>query len=355
MILTTIFWIILGFVGLFFGAKFVIIGLENLSNRLNTSHFMVGLTILAIGTSLPEIAVSIMGGIDKLMGVEGNIDGIVIGNKIGSFITQITLILGILGLSQNIFIRRWVLMREGIMLFLSIIIFIIFSLDLVITRFEAVLMILIYFLYLSFVIWSEKRLERRELEIIPSEGKQLDTPALEGEQLDTPALEGTDSAIKTPSIKYDVSIFIIGLIILIIAAYITVLAASFLAQELDIPANVIGILIVGLGTSLPELVADLTAIRRKSYGIAVGDILGSNICDILLATGAGAIIVEFNVPLIIMVFDIPMLLIALCFVIYFFWTEQTLKKWEAGFLVGFYGFYALLKILYFQSTAFYYT
>ena len=135
--LNIIFWIILGFIGLYFGAKFVIIGLENIANKLEISHLMVGLTILAIGTSLPEIAVSVMGGIDKLQGVSPNIDGIVIGNKVGSFMTQITLILGILGLSQNIFISKWELRREGTMLFLSIFIFIIVALVLVITYFEA--------------------------------------------------------------------------------------------------------------------------------------------------------------------------------------------------------------------------
>lgn len=60
--LNIVFWIILGFIGLYFGAKFVIIGLENIANKLNISHLIVGLTVLAIGTSLPEIAVSVMGG-----------------------------------------------------------------------------------------------------------------------------------------------------------------------------------------------------------------------------------------------------------------------------------------------------
>ena len=341
-ILNIIFWIILGFIGLFFGAKFVIIGLENISNKLNISHLMVGLTVLAIGTSLPEIAVSIMGGIDKLIGVATSIDGIVIGNKVGSFLTQITLILGILGLSQNIVVSKWELRREGTMLFLSIFIFIIFALDLVFTNFEGILFMISYVLYLIFVIWSEKKIERKNLGNITTEK----------ERLDPKFFETADSATKTPSIKYNIGIFLIGLLILIIAAEITVLSALSLAKELNIPSNVVGILIVGLGTSLPELMADLTAIRRKSYGIAVGDILGSNICDILFATGAGAIIIEFNVPLIILFFDIPLLIIALSFALFFLWTEKTLKKWEAAFLVAFYGFYALLKIFYFQSIAF---
>ena len=111
---------------------------------------------------------------------------------------------------------------------------------------------------------------------------------------------------------------------------------------------VVGILIVGFGTSLPELVVDLTAIRRGSIGIAVGDILGSNICDILFASGAGAIIVNFNVPMIILVFDIPVLFLALALVLYLLWSEKTLKRWEGSLLIGFYCSYAILKLVLFQ-------
>jgi len=114
MLLFSILFLGLGFLGLFFGAKFVIISLENIADRFNISHIMVGLTILSIGTSLPEIAVSIMGGLDKLLGIDPNIDGIVIGNKVGSFLTQITLIIGILAVSHPIFVSKWELRREGL-------------------------------------------------------------------------------------------------------------------------------------------------------------------------------------------------------------------------------------------------
>ena len=115
MIHLIIFFIFLGFVTLYFGAKLIIISLENIAKRLNLSHLLVGLTILAIGTSLPEIAVSVIGGIDKLYGIDPDIDSIVIGNKIGSFLIQITLILGILGLSQSIFVSKWVLREEKVL------------------------------------------------------------------------------------------------------------------------------------------------------------------------------------------------------------------------------------------------
>ena len=339
MILLSLLFLILGFIGLFFGAKVVIIGLESIADRFHISHILVGLTILSIGTSLPEISVSIMGGFDKLLGIDPTIDGIVIGNKIGSFLTQITLILGILAVSQPIFVSKWELRREGPMLFISLLVFLVFSLDGILTRFEALLMIIIYIIYLLLVIWSEKRLIKY---------KKLESSYLEKERLDTVAFEPIKSPHKTSSTFKDICIFLIGLFILVFAAEITLLSSHDLSREFHIPENVIGILIVGFGTSLPELVADLTAIRRGSIGIAVGDILGSNICDILLATGAGAIIINFNVPMIILVFDIPVLFLALFIAIYFLWSQKTLKRWEGILLISFYGVYTILKISMFQ-------
>jgi len=338
MILYSLLFIGIGFLGLFLGAKFLIISLENIAHRLGISHLMVGLTILAIGTSLPEIAVSIMGGLDKLLGIDPTIDGIVVGNKIGSFLTQITLILGILGLTQTIFVSKWTLRREGTMMFISLFIFLLVAIDGILSRIDAVILIIVYFIYLFLIIKSEKRIERKKLEIISSEK----------ERLDPHSFEIIDSPKEKSTLQKDLGLLLIGFVFLLIGAEITILGAHNLATELNIPANVIGILIVGLGTSLPELVADLTALRRESYGIAVGDILGSNICDILLATGLGSIIAEFNVALVLIYFDIPMLFIAISLTYYFLWTEKSLKKWEAALLVSYYGFYVVLKLLFFQ-------
>ena len=338
MIYLIIFFILLGFVALYFGAKLIIISLENIAYRLGISHLLVGLTILSIGTSLPEITVSVMGGLDKLYGIDPNVDSIIIGNKIGSFLIQITLILGILGLTQSIYVSKWVLRREGVMLFISVFIFLLFALDGIVSRIDALIMITIYFLYLLLIIKSERKIEKTKLE----------TQTIEEKRLDPHSFEVVDKRFEKLSTKKDVGIFLIGLLILIIGAELTILSAHTLGRELGIPENVIGILIVGLGTSLPELMTDLTALRRRSHGLAVGDILGSNICDILLATGAGAIITDFRVDPILIMFDIPMLFVAISIAFIFLWTEKTLKKWEAAFLIGFFGFYVLLKLLFFQ-------
>lgn len=338
MIIITILFIIIGFIALYFGSKLVIISLENVANRLGISHLMVGLTILAIGTSLPEIAVSVAGGIDKLTGIDPNIDGIVVGNKIGSFFTQITLIIGILGLSQNIIVSKWELRREGVMLFVSLFIFLLCALDGVLSRIDAIILIISYILYLLLIIWSEKKIERAKPEIKYSKK----------ERLHKEDFKPIEIVSKPYSLRKDIIIFTSGLLILLIGAEITVLSAHVLAIQLGLPASVVGIFIVGIGTSLPELCADLTALRRESEGIAIGDILGSNICDILLATGSGAIIADFNVDPVLLYFDIPMLFVAISLTYFFLWTEKTLKRWEAVFLIGFYGFYAIMKLSFFQ-------
>jgi cation:H+ antiporter len=253
-------------------------------------------------------------------------------------LTQITLIIGILATSKPIYVSKWELRREGPMLIFSVLIFLIFSLDGVLNQLEALVLIISYFIYLSFVIWSERRIAKMKSELAYIEKKGLDSTSF----------EPVKSPRRESSTSRDIAIFLIGLIILLVAAEMTLLSAHDISKEFSIPENVVGILLVGFGTSLPELVADLTAIRRGSFGIAVGDILGSNICDILLATGAGSIIVDFNVPQILLIFDIPVLFLALFIVLYLLWTEKTLKRWEGSLLIGFYISYAIIKVSLFQ-------
>lgn len=338
MLVSIIILLLIGFTFLFFGAKIVVQACENIAKQFNISQLLIGLTILSIGTSLPEISISIMGGIDKVTGIDPNVDELIIGNVVGSFFTQITLILGLLGLTQSIFVSRWELKRIGIVMIVSVFIFLFCAIDGVISRADGLIMILFYCTFLLFIIWSQKEIDIREKEIREFLAQR----------------DGGETTIKTrapldKSLLYkNIGIFLIGLLILLVGAEISLLSAHALAIELNIPANVIGILILGLGTSLPELVADLTALKRKSEGIAIGDILGSNICDILFATGSGAVISEFNVPMVVIYFDIPMLLIAVGLTYYFLWSGNSLKRWEAMLLISFYGFYAILKLTMFH-------
>ncbi len=339
MILITLLLLSIGLISLYFGAKLIIIGLEVLAHNFGISHILVGLTILAIGTSFPEIAVSVIGGLDKLTGIDPTIDGIIIGNKVGSFLVNITLIIGILASTAPVLVSKWELRRDIPMLFISASIFLLLSIDGYISQLDALLMIIIYIIYLWFIIWSERRIKNAKPEVRFSKKQEL--------------TEESFSIVETPlkksSNKKALVFSISGILVLIISAELTLLNAHDLARELNIPENVIGIFIVGIGTSLPELMADLTALKRGSYGLAVGDILGSNVCDILFATGSGAIIIDFRVAPVILVFDLPVLFIAITVTSYFLWTEKKLKRWEGGFLIGFFIFYTIIKLLFFQK------
>ncbi|MBD3196425.1 MAG: calcium/sodium antiporter [Candidatus Lokiarchaeota archaeon] len=341
MIAITILFLLLGGLGLYFGAKFVITGLEDIALRFGVSHILVGLTILSIGTSLPEIAVSVLGGLDKFFGIDTAIDGIVIGNKIGSFFTQITLVLGILGLVQPIFISKWKLRREGSMMFISVLIFIIFTFDGLLVKYEAILLIISYIVYLIFIIISEKKIEKKQEEIRRFIAER------DGIEFEVHKHEEKKEKSKVHLLK-EIGYTILGLFLLIFGAQLALISGHDIAKLFNIPESIVGIFIIGLETSLPELIADITAIRRNSAGIAVGDILGSNVCDILLATGSGALIVDFNVPLILLYFDIPMLLLAIGLVCYFLFSKKNLNRWEAGLLVLYYSTYTILKLFFFQ-------
>jgi cation:H+ antiporter len=342
MLWAIIIGLCLGFLGLYFGSKLVVIGLENLALRFGISQLLIGLTILSIGTSLPEIAVSIMGGIDKIFGLNHGIDAIVIGNKVGSFLTQITLIIGILGIIQPIFISRWKLKREGVSMAIALFIFFIIALDGIITQIEALILIISYIIYLILIIYSERRVTRKQREI-QEFLRQRDGIEFEEIKPDCEKKETPDC-----SISKDLAYTVFGLLALIIGAEITLLSGHELAREFGIPENIVGIFILGLETSLPELIASIVAIRRDSFGIAVGDILGSNICDILLATGSGAIIVSFKVPNVLLIYEIPLLFIAIGLIFLFFWTSEILNRYEAGVMVSIFIGYTIFKFLFFQ-------
>ena len=133
----------LGLLGLWLDSQLSIRGFENVARHFGVSHLFIGLTIVAIGTSMPEIAVSVIGAVDILMGAEMSaISGIVVGNKIGSYINQLTLIMGLVGLAGLMTITKRELKREGTMLILSVILFSLVALDLTITTMEGVIVTL---------------------------------------------------------------------------------------------------------------------------------------------------------------------------------------------------------------------
>ena len=305
-----IIFLIIGLAGLWIGADFLIRGAKNIALFLGISYFFVGLAFVSIGTSIPEIAVSVVGGIDRLMGMETS--GIVVGNKIGSALSQISLIIGILAFFMPLKLKRQEILKQGIFLIAAILLVFGLAYNGYLSRLDGVIAIIAYLIYYIYI-W------------ISNDKKRAGRP---------------------PNVKLlkNVLIAILGLIIVIFCSEIVVENGVALAQIWGVSQSLVGILIIGLGTGLPELSVAVASIRRKSVGISIGDLIGSNICDLLLALGLGTVISGFIVERVNLWFDLPVLLLFSLIVIYFFYTKGRLSKKEGVILISLFVIYALIKI-----------
>ena len=303
--------LILGLGGLWLGAELVVRGSQNLARFFKISELFIGLTIVSIGTSLPEIAVSISGALQRLQGIETS--GLVVGNALGSYLNQISLILGVVGIFGGVFlISKRELRREGLMLLGSIAIFFVFALDGKLTQFEGIVMIIVYLLYFISLFREEKVYEK----------------------------------IKRPQLNlvWDISSIVAGLLIIIYASEAVISNGVSLANMWGVKESLIGILLIGLGTGLPELAVSVTAIIRKSTSIAIGNIIGSNITDLMFSLGLGTVISGFIINHNMVWFDIPILFGIVALVLFLFSRGKRLKRKEAIILIAVYITYLILKL-----------
>jgi cation:H+ antiporter len=265
----------------------------------------------------------VVGAIDILAGLDmAAVSGVVVGNKIGSFLNQLTIIMGIVGLTGCMSITKRELKREGTMLVLSVILFSLAAWDLQITPLEGGMVTLAYLLYFVYLVKQEAPLKS---------SSQVEE--------DKPTVHPVKDAVM----------ILMGMAVLLGAAEFVVEGSVHLAEMLSIPTSVTGLLIVGLGTSLPELTLDITALRRGCAGLAVGDMIGSNICNILLSLGVGAMISGFTVEPILLLFDTPVMLLVAFLVIGLFLRNMRLERKEALILVLIYASYVMLKLAFFMG------
>lgn len=309
--------LILGLIGLWLGTKFVINGAEDISRKFNLSHTFVGLTILAIGTDLPEIFVTLKAAI--MNSPQTDTTGIIAGNAIGSCISQITIILGISGLVMNFSMSKEDLKRNGITLIASIALLLVFAMDGLVSTLEGITLISVYIIYYIILIRSNR------------------------EVTEANTVKQTVSNLKI------VLTLLVGFAILIFSSHLVVENALLLAEKWGVRQSFIGIAVVGLGTSLPELVVSVGAAIRKSAGMSVGNIIGSNIFDGLIPIGLSSLITETKVEDGIVNFDLPALLIITIFVMLCFKDSRNLGWLISITLIAIYAIYIYLKYLLFGN------
>lgn len=254
----------IGLVGLFFGGDWLVKGAARLATALGVSALVVGLTVVAVGTSLPELLVSISA---ALQGT----NGIVLGNVLGSNIANIGLILSIAALIAPIAVHWKLLIREIPIMIGASVLALLLSLDGVLTALDGVILMAGFGVFL-FVLLRTGSTEEGEISAELTEFE-------EGQGLTTKA-----------KIPVELGRVAVGLVLLIVGAQFLVDGATGIARAAGISELVIGLTLVAVGTSLPELVTSVIAAARKESDIAIGNVVGSNIANLFIILGLTAVI-----------------------------------------------------------------
>jgi cation:H+ antiporter len=306
--------LVLGLAGLWFGSETLIKGAMSLADRYRVTDALVGMLVLAIGTDLPELFVAFDASFRSLAGED--LSGIVIGSAIGSTIAQFALVFGVAGFIGYPPMKRMFLPRNTFFLVGGIVAVFLFSMDGGISRFEGVLLIMYYAAYLAVLIL-------RRVEVSEDEGEVVHMPVWRAWLM----LAG-------------------GLGILLVAAELTVVYAAEFGREVGLSNIAVSAIVIGMGSSLPELSVSFVALMRKRGGLSVGNLIGSNVLDTLLVPGIAAVISPIIVPPAILFVDLPVLLVSTLLVLLFLYiSRRGVRGPEAAVLLLIYISYAAVRLV----------
>ncbi len=273
--------LLLGFIMLVKGADWFVDGVAGLAAKIKIPELVIGLTVVAFGTSAPELAVSISSAF------KGVVD-VTIGNVIGSNIINILLILGVSAVFTALPVNKNLRKIDFPVLIGVSVLFILFgAFDNELGRVEGIIMVLLLLAYTAFLVWNGLR-ERKSI----VEGGMSEMKPVEGEEK-TGKFKAWYARMKQKT-WFLGAITVLGLVLIVWGADIAVNAATDIARELKISERIIGLTVVAIGTSLPELVTSVTAAIKGKTDIAVGNVVGSNIFNILIVAGFSAAIIPLK-------------------------------------------------------------
>lgn len=311
---------IAGFVLLVGGAELLVRGASRIATRFHLPPVLIGLTIVAFGTSLPELVVSLTAALG------GDTIDLAMGNIVGSNIANLGLILGLAGTIRALPVTTNFTRRElPILMIVSVAFLIMAWLERDISRLEGLLLVA-GFVAVNVRSW---RAVRREADYAGEVRATVET------------VEAIDPDATAPSrrIWLDGLAIALGLGGLVLGAQWLVDAASSLARTMGVPELVIGLTLVAVGTSLPEVATSLVAVVRGNLDIALGNVVGSNLFNLLGIAGLTAIVRPLPVPPDMGVnFGVMILLTALVW-IFARWPEGRIARWEAAILLAIYATY----------------
>lgn len=310
----TIVLLLAGFVLLIGGAELLVRGASRLAASMGLSPLVIGLTVVALGTSAPELATSVGAALS------GSPD-IALGNVVGSNIANVLLILGATALVATLTVsQQLVRLDVPIMLGVTLLAFAL-ALDGAISRVDGVVLLSLAFGYIGLLLWLAKR----------DPGDVRDT-----------------APDAVPAVWWRDALYVLaGLALLVLGARWLVGGAVSIAQSLGISEMVIGLTVVAIGTSLPELATSILATLRGQRDMAVGNIVGSNIFNLLLVLGASAALAPAGIGIApgALRFDFPVMSAVALACLPIFFTGHRIARWEGALFLGYYLAYTAYLLL----------
>lgn len=311
--------VIVGLAGLVVGGELLVRGAVSAAKSFGISPMVIGLTLVGFGTSTPEMVTSLQAALSGS-------SGIAIGNVVGSNIGNVLLILGVAAILGPIAVDPKAFRRDGAVMVLAALLCLGVVLWGDISRHVGLVFVAGLIIYLSFTLWSEKRTGG--------------TPA-------AAVYEGEAEAVPGPDYALGISIIfaLVGLVVTIFGARFLVSGAVSIAQAVGLSETVIGLTIVAIGTSMPELVTAVIAVRKGQGDVALGNVLGSNIFNILFILGITSIVQPMVVPAEIIRLDIWVMCAATAVLLIFARTGWTVSRREGAVFVAAYAVYMSVLLL----------
>ncbi len=298
--------LLIGVILLTAGGEALIRGSLAAASRLGISPLLSGLVIVGFGTSAPELVVSV----DAAMSQRPDI---AMGNIVGSNIGNILLILGVCALIRPLSVKPTALRRDAVTGLAASLLFLVLAAGSALGRGDSAVLLTAFVAYLGWAYWSERFHATASAEVHKAEAEEF--------------------SAMPQSVVWTVASVAIGLILLIIGSRVLLGGAVGIAQDLGLSEAVIGLILVAVGTSLPEFSISVIATLRQHADVAVGNVLGSNIFNLLAILGISALLQPLPVHERILNFDQWVMLGSSFLLLVFLYTGNRLNRWEGGVLV----------------------
>lgn len=305
-----------------------------IAKSMGVSELVIGLTVVAIGTSFPELGSSVAA---SFAGVSEMGTGIVIGSNIAN----LALVLGLSAVLMNLKTDKRILKDCSMMMAVSLL-FWLFSLDMAISSAEALLLLAIAVLYLVYMFNYRPHV----CEVLITIGKRLvgslnhDNGAKGAHKKKVSAAEKK----RKNSISRDALIAAVGLALVYLSAVMIIPVARDLAKSFGVPNNTIALTLLAVGTSLPELAVSISSIRKRLPDILLGNLIGSNIFNILIVAGAAGLVRPLNVLPIDMRLTLPFMLLTAAMLAVFIRTGWMVRRWEGVVYLAVYAAFICLLL-----------